>query len=121
MIALLIAATLTQAVEVETWTCFVEPNREGQTRYETTFVVTGNRVVSTGPVPQGFTVLQNNAGYIVFAASSFGVADFRGVMIDQLATVIAINKSNDTMRRSFLQNHGNEVEHVDGTCVKITV
>lgn len=121
MIALLMAAALTQAVEVETWTCFVEPNREGQTRYETTFVVTGPRVVSTGPVPQGFTVLQNNASYIVFASSSFGVDDYQGVMIDQLATVIAINKANDTMRRTFIQKHGNEVEHVEGNCVKITV
>jgi hypothetical protein len=117
--ALFIAAVF--ASQMETWRCFVEARDPLSDAYETTFVVTGDQIVETNILPQRYRILHNDDKSIVFASFNFGVDDFAGNRIDQMATVIAIDRKTETMRRVFIQDDGTRLEHVDGKCAKILV
>ena len=109
------------AGQIETWTCFVGARDSLSDAYETTFVVTGDQIVETNILPHRYHVLQDNDKSLVFSSSNFGVDDFAGKRIDQMATIIAIDRKTETMRRVFLQEDGTRLEYVDGKCVKILI
>lgn len=118
----MIGMALAVALVTETWTCFVEPRDPSYEGYRTTYVVTDNQVIETRPsLTFSYGILANNDRALVFASSNFGVDDFTGTRIDQMATVIAIDRTTETMRRTFLQEDGTKLERVDGNCVKSVV
>lgn len=116
----LLAALFTQQTQTETWICFVDPRPgSGGEQYRTTYVIGEDRVIESGDLlTSGWEILEANDRRLTFASSNYGVADYTGAEIPQVASIVTLDRANETMKRIFIQDHGERMEAVSGRCVK---
>jgi hypothetical protein len=111
---------LSLIASADAWICFVD-GRDGGSSYRASYEIAGTEVIEVSEFSRAsWLVLQDNDVVIVFANSAFGMrSGLDGTIIDQLATIIAIDRATGTLRRTFVQEEGTRVEHVDGSCIEV--
>lgn len=116
----LVGALLSQQAQIETWTCFVEPRPgSGGSQYRTVFVVGEDRVVESSDLMTfGWEILESNGRRLTFASSNYGEDGYTGDEISQVASVITLDRRNETMKRFFIQDNGDRMESAEGRCVR---
>lgn len=108
-----------QSSTIETWQCLVSPRRADWEPYEATYVVTGDRVIETAlNLSSAWEILESNDRRLTIAASQFGVDDYTGAEITQVATVIVLDRRSERLKRIFIQDGGAHIETVEGSCAR---
>ncbi len=104
----------------EAWICAFDRDDPGG-GYESTFVVSDDRVFETGLLPFGYELLENNGEYITFARSQYNAMLNAGFRLDQVAVVVTIDREANSIKKIFLQEHGERIDISRGSCQRMDV
>ena len=105
----------------EVWTCRVDTNDAGYS-YTTNYVINDSVVTEVGDLlTTKWYVLDNNERRVTFANSNYGQMDWTGKEIEQVASVVTIQKSTGKMHRHFVQSHGQRLDNHTGSCINTSV
>ncbi len=108
------------AAPSETWFCTLNADADGE-RYQSTYVVSNDRVVETGLMAYSYEILEDNPDHLTFARSQYNAMLNAGVRLDQVAVVVTIDRSTNGVKKVFLQDHGERTSIQCGTCQRIEV
>lgn len=108
------------AAPSETWFCTLNGDGDGE-GYQSTYVVSNDRVIETGLMAYGYEILEDNPDHLTFARSQYNAMLNAGFRLDQVAVVVTIDRSTNGVKKIFLQDHGERTSIQHGTCQRIEV